>query len=113
MTEHREDGLCWCDDETTRELASNRLWPDRCQIPGSPTAPNAGQRTCCEPAGHPEPCRGGLERRGGPCHFCGAMYDGDMCGDCWQSFDGMNLADIKAAFAAADLSIEQGEGGQA
>lgn len=27
------------------------------------------------------------------------------CPDCWQSLDGMALADIKAAFATGDLSI--------
>lgn len=40
------------------------------------------------------------------CEDCGQKCSAvELCG-CWTTFDGMALADIKAALAAADLSLE-------
>jgi len=105
MNEHVE-GMCWCEDSGSgREAALDRLFPDRCRDENGPGVPSTGNRFCTLPAGHTEPHYGHLERRGGPCHFCGRSYDGDNCPACWQSIDGLPLADLKAIFADIDLSL--------
>jgi hypothetical protein len=98
---HIEHG-CWCEDDARREAVLNTLYPDRCQIPGDTDSPNQGRRTCVRVAGHEEPCRGSLERPGGPCHYCGALTDpnapGPGCSACWRP---ATIADLKA-FAAEE-----------
>jgi hypothetical protein len=108
---HNEGGLCWCELVADRERALDHLYPDRCQIPTGPGTPNPPDlRLCVEPAGHQGPCRMVLERRGSPCHFCEATFEGENCPACWTDLTTMALADVKALFAACDdeLSIDPG-----
>lgn len=72
-------------------------------------------RTCAEQqAGyckwadeHPQhldqhPCSTSSEEPGTPCRYCGdpVPLNGDPCPNCWQTLEGMSIADIKAIFAA-------------
>jgi hypothetical protein len=109
--QHVEGGICWCDDLDAREHALDVLWPDRCQVRSDMGTPHGQRRTCTELASHPDPCHGHLERRGGPCHFCGKFFSGDSCTDCWTSLEGMNIADLKGVFAGTEFSIDPIVGG--
>ena len=104
--QHVEGGICWCDDLDAREHALDVLWPDRCQVVSDMGTPHGERRTCTEPAGHASPCRGHLERQGGPCHFCGASFTGDSCPACWTDLADLSFADQKALFADIDLSLD-------
>lgn len=81
-------------------------------------------RTCaerrdgfCKFDDHPQhildqhPCSGTTEEPGSPCRYCAAPVPltGDPCPNCWETFDGMSLADIKAVFAADADGCEPGE----
>ncbi len=48
------------------------------------------------------PCSTSEEEPGTPCRYCGdpVPLNGDPCPNCWQTFDGMSIADVKAVFAA-------------
>lgn len=48
------------------------------------------------------PCSVRSEEPGDPCRYCAAPVplNGDPCPNCWQTFDVMNIADVKAVFAA-------------
>jgi hypothetical protein len=67
-------------------------------------------RTCaaerdgrCQFANHPDhdsSCSYSTERPGEPCRYCAApVPDDGPCRNCWQSFDELPLADIRAIFA--------------
>jgi hypothetical protein len=106
---HIEGGGCWCDDMTAREVVLDLAYPGRCQALNGPGEPSTGERTCVYPDGHSEPHCGYLERPGDSCHFCGGptpTAHGENCPTCWTSLEGMPLADVKALFATADLSID-------
>lgn len=98
MVEHQDED-CWCEDSRRREVRLDRMFPGRCQIPSGDDVPSPGSRHCMLAAGHDGGCAGRMEPFGGPCHFCGRTYDGEMCQSCWTSLEGMALADIKALFA--------------
>lgn len=109
---HIENGDCWCEHIALRPIALDVLYPDRCQITEHPDTPHDGLRNCVLVANHEQPCRGGLERPGSPCHFCGnptvLNTNGPGCPTCWTDLTGMTTADIKALFAARapELSID-------
>lgn len=79
-------------------------------------------RTCveiqsgfCSSENHPEhlsehPCTVTREDPGSPCRYCAAPFplDGRPCPNCWQSFDSMSMADIKAVFAADAEAAPEG-----
>lgn len=53
------------------------------------------------------PCSGSSEEPGGPCRYCAepVPLNDAPCPNCWQTFDGMSIADVKALFAAdADIT---------
>lgn len=106
------DKSCWCEQwgeaGHIREEALDELYPDRCQVPTSAGLPGEGRRDCVLEAGHSQPCNGSFDRPGGPCHFCSATYDGDSFPQCWQSLEGLPLAEIKSIFAAGlpELSLD-------
>jgi len=107
---HIEGDNCWCADADAREVVLDLAYPDRCQEPNGPSVPCTGERNCVYPAGHVEPHCGFLERPGDPCHYCGGptpTAHGENCPDCWTSLEGMPLADMKAIFAASDLSLSR------
>jgi hypothetical protein len=57
------------------------------------------------------PCSTSEEEPGSPCRYCATPVpaNGDPCPKCWLSFDGMNIADIKAVFAADAEAAPEGE----
>lgn len=65
----------------------------------------AAQRGDCQFDTHPNhpehPCSYGTEQPGDPCRYCTTPVPvTGPCTDCWRTFDGMTIADIKAVFAA-------------
>jgi hypothetical protein len=56
------------------------------------------------------PCSTSEEEPGSPCRYCAAPVplNGDPCPNCWQTFDGMTIADIKAVFAADAENAPEG-----
>jgi hypothetical protein len=56
------------------------------------------------------PCSTSTEDPGSPCRYCAAPVplNGDPCPNCWQTFDGMTTADIKAVFAADAEAAPEG-----
>jgi len=86
--------------------------------PGSDLCRSCGQSRdgfCKWADEHPQhldqhPCSGSSEEPGSPCRYCAAPVplNGDPCPHCWQTFDGMSIADVKAVFAA-DAEAMEGE----
>jgi hypothetical protein len=56
------------------------------------------------------PCSTSTEDPGSPCRYCATPVpvNGDPCPDCWKSLTGMNLADVKAVFAADAEAVPEG-----
>lgn len=63
------------------------------------------QPDCEREAGHYVPC-GKDHVPGSPCAYCGkpTPLNGNPCPDCWITFDGLPMADIKGLLAAAGLA---------
>lgn len=56
------------------------------------------------------PCSTSTEEPGSPCRYCAGPVpvNGDPCPVCWQSFDGMGVAEVKALFAADAGAVPDG-----
>jgi hypothetical protein len=56
-------------------------------------------------------CAWRIEEPGGPCRWCGDPVPLDRtqpCPNCWETFDGMAIADIKGVFAADAENAPEG-----
>jgi hypothetical protein len=69
----------------------------------------------CKFDDHPQhldqhPCSTSSEEAGSPCRYCAAPVplNGDPCPNCWQTFEGMSTADVKALFAADAEAVPEG-----